>query len=206
MRTRSLGPIALLLSLALLAGGCASYDLVQLPHRNADLYPLAEKNRDVWVAVDAITQPRRARRFFGADLAEHGIHPVEIVVTNFGRERIRVGPQDVFMVRAGEVIDPIPLTSVASLVTDRMGVVTGGTAERIAGFLEDLSFRETVLAPGQSYHGVMFFDTAEATPRAASRLFRVTRLYPEPSFYLTAAVTALEHERRIGFGPFGIFE
>jgi hypothetical protein len=195
---------AALCALALLEGGCASYDLVKLPQRKADLYPLAEENRDIWVAVDAITQPRRARRFFGADLADHGIHPVEIVVTNNGRERIRVGPDDVFMVRGGSVIDPIPLDLVAEVVKDRLKIVTDGTSKRIERFLDDLSFRETVLAPGQSYHGVMFFDTAEEESGRPGRFFRISYAYPEPSFYITAAVTGLERKQRFGFGPFGV--
>lgn len=190
---------------ALLGAGCASYDLVQLPQRKADLYPLAEENRDIWIAIDAITQPKRSRKFFGANLAEHGIHPLEIVVTNRGRERVSIGPADVFMVRGREVIDPIPLDAVADIVKDRLGIVTGGTEERIERFLSDLTFRETVLAPGQSYHGVMFFDTEEDRPSRISRFFRVAQLYPEPSFYITAAVTDLDREQRIGFGPFAVY-
>jgi len=198
--------LVLLALIPALSAGCASFDLVQLPSRKADLYPRAEQNRDIWIAVDAITQAKRSRRFFGADLADHGIHPIEIVVTNFGRKRIRIGPSDVFLVRGGAVIDPIPLDEVEAVVTDRLGIVTGGTSERIGRFLLDLSFRDSVVGPGQSYHGVMFFDTSEDDPGAISRFFRVTRLYPEPSFYLTAAVTDLDRKRRVGFGPFGIFQ
>lgn len=191
--------------LAALLSGCASYDLVQLPQRKADLYPLAEENRGVWLAIDAITQPRRSRKFFGANLASQGIYPVEIVVTNRGTERVSVGPADVFVVRGNEVIDPIPLDSVSDVVKDRLGIVTGGTGKRIDRFLAELSFRETVLAPGQSYHGVMFFDTGKEKSVRMSRFFRVAQLYPEPSFYLTAAVTDLGQKQRIGFGPFGVF-
>ncbi len=194
-----------LVLLAALAAGCASYDLVQLPQRKADLYPLAEENRGVWLAVDAITQPRRSRKFFGANLARHGIYPVEIVVTNRGPVRVSVGPADVFVVRGKDVIDPIPLDSVGRVVKDRLGVVTGGTSKRIDQFLSELSFRETVLAPGQSYHGVMFFDTGEEPSLGFTRFFQVAQLYPEPSFYLTAAVTDLGQHQRIGFGPFGVF-
>jgi len=195
---------ALIAALVVSGAGCASYDLVHLPQRKADLYPHADQNRDVWVAVDAITQARRAQRFFGANLPEQGIHPIEIVVTNHGRERVRVGPADVFLVRGGAVIDPIPLGEVTEVVTDRLGIVTAGTRERIGRFLEDLSFREIVIGPGQSYHGVMFFDVAALEPGPVSRFFRVARLYPEPSYYLTAAVTDLDRGRRIGFGPFGL--
>ena len=77
--------------------------------------------------------------------------------------------------------------------------------DEIDRFLSDLSFRETVLASGQSYHGVMFFDTGEEKRPLISRFFRVAQLYPEPSFYLTAAVTELNQKQRIGFGPFGVF-
>ncbi|MDJ0847286.1 MAG: hypothetical protein QNK04_02790 [Myxococcota bacterium] len=192
------------LLLCLLLCACASYDVVELPPRQADLYPFAEEERGIWMAIDDISKPKRARKYFGADLADHGIHPVELIVSNRSEEGISVGPADVLMLRGREVIDPLPIQSIASLVKDRGGIVTGATAEQLDLFLNRLAFRETVLEPGQSYHGIIFFDVAEDTG-PVSRFFKVLSLYPGPSFYVKAAVTDLESKKRIPFGPFSVF-
>ncbi len=192
------------LLLCLLVCGCASYDVVELPPREADLYPFAKEERGIWMAIDDISKPKRARKYFGADLANHGIHPVELIVSNRGEDGISVGPADVLMLKGREIIDPLPIERIASLVKERGGIVTDATAEQLDLFLSRLAFRETVLEPGQSYHGIIFFDVAEDTG-PVSRFFRVVSLYPGPSFYVKAAVTELESKQRIPFGPFSVY-
>ena len=196
--------LLMLLILLAPAVGCTSFDVVQPPSRNADLYPHAEHKQDVWMAVDDIVNPKRVERFFGADLTELGITPVQLIVSNQGDERVTVGPADVLMLRGNDVIDPLPIQQVSALIQDRGGVVTDDTEEALDAFLGDLLLRETVLAPGQNYQGVLFFDTSEHETKSAKR-FRVFGMYAEPVARLRVAITQLDSDRRIKFGPFGIY-
>ncbi len=192
------------LLLVLLLPGCASYEVVRLPERQADLYPLAEEQRGIWMAIDDISEPRRARRFFGSDLRERGILPVEVIVSNRGSERISVGPADVLMLRGMDVVDPLPLENVARVVKDRGGIVTSSTSEQLDALLEDVAFRQRLLAPGESHHGVLFFDVVEERS-PVTRFFRLLSLYPQAGWQIRAAVTDVDSRRRIPFGPFAVY-
>ncbi len=189
---------------ALLLAGCASYELMELPARSADLYPLADRRGGLALAVDDLSEERRSRRFFGADLREHGVLPLEVVVSNHGVGRVVIGPADVMLLRGNQVVDPLPLESVEAIVKDRVLPVAPGTARELEQLLQQLAFRDTVLAPGQSYQGVVFFDAVEEKPRG-SRFFKLLRAYPRAVLQLHVAVTELDTKHRTRFGPFPVY-
>ena len=188
---------------SLLISGCTSYELVQPPTREADVFPHAELQDGIAIAVDEIGEPQRARRYFGADLKEKGILPVQVIVSNRSDDRVEVRPSDVLLHRGREVLDPLPLEHVLAIPKRRGLFVTDATEDQLNAFYESISFRETVLAPGETYQGVFFFDRPERRERG-TRFFRLVSLYREPSLRLRVVATNLETRERIGFGPFGI--
>ncbi len=199
-----ISPVVLTLCLALLtAAGCTSFEVVRPPAREADLYPNADVERDIVIAIDEINEPRRVRSYFGVNLLEQGILPVQVVVSNRSRRRMSLKPSDVLVLRGRQVVDPLPIQRVTAIPKRRGLWVTGDTGEEIDRFYEQMAFREVILAPGESYRGMLFFEAERERPRA-SRFFRVVSLHLEPSLSLRIVGTDLENDERIGFGPYGI--
>ena len=145
--------IPLLLLVAVALPGCSGHRLAQVPQYEADVYPLTQTHAGVTVAVDEIRTAQRLERHFGADLARGGILPVNVVVSNHGKQKVLVRPADILLHQAQEVIDPLPLEAVLATVrTDQQP-----QAKRS---LEAAAFRATALSSGETYRGVMFFPAA----------------------------------------------
>jgi hypothetical protein len=161
------------------------------------------------VAVDVISDPDRAQRYFGARLPEEGILPVQVVVSNRSARPIAVRPSDVLLVQGNKVVDSLPLERVSAIarnIAREKGLfVTSDTAERVDTFFEEVSFRHANVSAGQSYQGVLFFPTIPKE-RRRSRYFRVVSLFPQPTMWLRIAATEMETQERIHFGPFGLTE
>jgi hypothetical protein len=198
--------ICMLAFLALATIGCAGrYEVVQLPQREADLYPLSQGKKQVTVAVDEISTPGRARRYFGANLIREGVWPVAVVVSNYGDDRVVVKPSDVLLHRGNEIIDPLPLETVLSRAKEQHGFLRSRTQQEVKRYFERLAFRETSLAPGQTYQGIMFFP---APPRKEGRgtrsLFSMLSLFREGGPAVRVGVTNLDTRERLHYGPFSL--
>jgi hypothetical protein len=185
----------------LVAVGCSSYALEEPPVRAADLYPLSGAEDGVTVAVDQIAEVARVERYFGADLLAEGILPVQIVVSNRGQRHVAVRPEDVLLVRDSRIVDPLRILDVTTVLKRRGLGVTRETKREIDAFFESLAFKETVVAPGESYHGILFFDAPPRAGYGRSR-FRLLDLYLPRALELRLAVTDLETGDRLRFGPF----
>jgi hypothetical protein len=196
--------LAILLVAGLVGGGCASYDLVHPPARAADVYPDAHGRSGIVVAVDEITQPKRAERYFGADLLQHGIVPVQIVVSNHSKDRIQIKPADILLQHGRQILDPLPLDRVVAIPASKGLFITDGAEESLQKFYEGIAFRETVVAPGDSYQGVLFFQAERPQRKSGSRFFRVVSAYLQPELRLRVLSTNLETRERLGFGPFAV--
>lgn len=183
---------------------CASYELVQLPVREADLYPLAESKAGLTVAIDQMSDSQRVRRHFGADLVDKGILPIQVIVSNHGDHRMRIRPSDVLMLRGKGVIDPLPIEKVTEFPKSEGLWVTEETEEQIDEYFTELAFKEMIVPPGETVRGVLFFGVRK--PRPTSQYFRLMRLFPQPSFQLHLVITDLEKKERIPFGPFGVYQ
>lgn len=197
--------VALLVLFVAGGAGCASYELVALPVRDADVYPTAHERGGLAVAVDAIDDPRRVERYFGTDLTEAGVLPVLVIVSNHGERRVEVSPADLLLFEGRDVVDPLPLEHVLRIPEERAFLLREETAADLEAFYRGLAFRDVVVAPGESYQGVLFFDAAPERPESRfDRFFRVARLFPEPALRLHVRVTELESGERLRFGPFRV--
>jgi hypothetical protein len=198
--------LVLLIALLAALAACTSFELVELPMREADVYPSADEFRGVAVAVESMTDPHSVERYFGADLLGHGILPVRVIVSNHGSDRVRIRPSDVLLTERERVVDPLPTETVVRIPKSRGLWMTSATAARLDALYESLELKERVLAPDQSAQGVLFFDLGPRAPDDSlrTRYFRLTNLFREPPLQLEVVLTSLDRGERVRFGPFGV--
>jgi len=188
-------------ALASCAGG--SYQVVWLPQRDADLYPLAQKQAGITIAIDEIKSPARAERYFGADLIDNGIVPVAVIISNYGGHRVNVKPSDVLVSRGKEVIDPLPLELVVRTAKRAHGFVGRKAEEQIDAFFKNVAFSETLLFPNDTYQGVMFFP-APKPEKTSGQFFTALSLWREAGPKVLVGATDLDTRERLHFGPFSV--
>ncbi len=182
---------------------CATrFEVVQLPLRAADLYPLSQTQGAITVAVDEISNPERAKKYFGVDLIERGILPINITVSNHGEDRYTVKPADILLRRHTEVIDPLPIEQIAALAKDSAWI-SAETGEQIDDYFNQLAFTDTVLSPQDSYQGVLFFPALREPPEQDT-LFRAIVLFNQSDLKLDVVTTNLDTHQRVAFGPFSL--
>lgn len=188
------------ITLALCACAANSFQVVEPPLRNAALYPLAQAHDGVTVAADEFTGARRSQSYFGADLPKAGILPVNITVSNQSGDAYRVGPSDVLLRRQTQVIDPLRTQAVAAIVEQTAGGFSDKVRSRIRNYLAGISFNATVVAPHQSYQGVLFFPV----PRTGEEdeILRVYSLFGEGVLQMDVMVTNRDTRNTLRFGPF----
>jgi hypothetical protein len=162
----------------------------QAPTYEADVHPLSQTKSDITVAIDEIKNPERVERLFGTDLTREGILPVNVVVSNFSKHRVSVKPADVLLSRGKEVIDPLPMEYVSA-------------AARRPGSVESAIFKQTVLAPGETYRGVMFF-AVPPPKRGIASFFATLAGFWEDDAQIRVGLTKLETGERVLFGPFSL--
>jgi hypothetical protein len=188
--------------LAAALGGCAgSYEVVRMPQREADLYPLSQTKHGITIAIDEIKDPAGAERYFGADLIKEGILPVVVVVSNYGEHPVLVQPSDVLLHRGKEILDPLPIDTVLSAAKNQHCFLRSRTKQQIDDFFENLMFSETSLATQDTYQGVLFFLMLKPS-RRHDPTFMVSTLFREGGPKVRVGVTQLETRERLHFGPF----
>jgi hypothetical protein len=181
--------------MTLAAAGCTStYHVVEYPQREADLYPLSQSQDGISVAVDEVTRAGRADRYFGTDLARRNILPLAVVVSNNGAHRVTIRPADVLLHQGTEVIDPLPMDVVIARASGH------DPQSRVAKYFDGLAFKETVLPPGGSYEGVMFFPVPQA--RKADSRFTALPLFTPSGLQVIVGARDLDTQTRYRFGPF----
>ncbi|MGH0038008.1 MAG: hypothetical protein ACQGVK_23510 [Myxococcota bacterium] len=206
MRRQLRVPALSLLSASLLLAACASpVQLVEPPARKADLFPSAMRSGSLVVAVDSVREPRRAIRYFGTDLRAQGLLPAQIIVTNLGDTAIEVDPADVLVQQGRSVVDPVPVAQVAAYCKESSGLTGGEEAALIDAHFAKLGFTSTLVAPGETVRGWMFFDLGvdEEDEIEESPWFRVVSLHGSShSVGLRVAVTENGTHQRLHFGPY----
>ena len=182
------------------------YVIVEMPEREADLYPLSQTKAGVTVAVDEITNPDRSMQYFGIDMFEHGIVPINVVISNHTDRRQLVSPSDILLLRGrNSVVDPLPIQTISGLVNRDYWDLDPNTQEQISEHFEELSLQETVLVPDQVYQGVLFFQAAKPDKyKSSDRYFTVMSLYSGGTLSLKVSVADLETRERMHFGPFPV--
>jgi hypothetical protein len=199
----SLRASILTFSAVILAGCAGSYQVVRMPQREADLYPLAQTKGGITIAIDEIKGAARAERYFGADLIKAGILPLLVVVSNHGKHPVVVKPSDVLLHKGREIIDPLPLEVVLSVAKSQHWFLRSRTEEQIDSFFRDLVFTETTLSAYDSYQGVMFFTIPKAH-RRRDTTFMISSLFREGGPKVRVGVTDLDTRDRVHFGPFSL--
>ncbi len=204
-RAAARGAARLLLHSCLLAAvACASFELVQAPDREADLFPGSVGIAGTVVAVDAVTDSGRAERYFGVDLIERGIVPVQVIVSNHSQRRVVLRPADVLALRGREVVDPLPVERVAAMLKERGLFMSDDTEQDIDAFFESVSLRETIVTPGETVQGFLFLELdRDSAPR--SRYFRRVSLFARPAVKLSVALSEHGGSERMHFGPFPVY-
>jgi hypothetical protein len=194
--------LGLIVILSTLLAACAgTYEVVQMPQREADVYPLAQTEVGVTIAVDEIKDSARARRYFGADLMKFGVLPVAVIVSNYSEDRLAVKPSDVLLHRRAEIIDPLPVEVIAGIAKRERWFLRSKTEKQIDNFFEELMFKETVLMPNETYQGVLFFSNPKPSRRRDSH-FSVLSLFREGGPKVRVGATNLDRRERLHFGPF----
>jgi hypothetical protein len=182
--------------------GCAgSYEVVRLPQREADLYPLSQTKEGITIAIDEIKGQGRAERYFGADLIKVGILPVMVVVSNYSDHPVLVRPSDILLHRGREILDPLPIDTVLSVAKNQHWFLRSRTEQQIDDFFESLMFTETSLAAEDTYQGVLFFSMP-ITSRRRDTTFMISTLFREGGPKVRVGVTQPETGERLHFGPF----
>ncbi len=175
-----------------LASACAApthSPLVTVTPRSADVHPTAQRDSGVSLAVrDATTADRRLRSVWGPAFAESGILPIEVIVSNQGRDAVSIEPGDVFVLRGSETLASLSFDQVAELIEQ---------PERVRPF----ALRTTIVPPGRSLQGILFFDVSDGR----GWLERLLDAYPAPVSRVHVALTNIETQQRLRFGPFGFY-
>ena len=196
--------ISVILGLLFFLGltACARYQVVQIPLREADLYPLTHSVAGVTIAIDEMMDPARVEKYFGVDLIKGGILPINVIFSNHGNRRFNVRPSDVVLYKGKEAIDPLPIEVVVRTAKRRSMFLMGSTSRRVVQFFSGVTLKETILLPNETYQGILFFPASTEKEPQEGRYFTVLKLFGESSFKLQIALTDLGTKRRIHFGPF----
>jgi hypothetical protein len=194
------GVLVVVLALGML--GCtSSYHVVEYPQRQADLFPLSETKEGISVAIDEVRSGERANRYFGTDLTRREILPVAVVISNNSQHRVMLKPGDVLLHEGSDVIDPLPTQAVVALAEGERSL-EAKTQSEVAQYFHELSFKETVLTPGDSYHGIMFFPLPQA--KKSDRNFSALPLFAEGRLQVIVGARDMETQTRLRFGPFSL--
>jgi hypothetical protein len=183
---------------------CASsYSVVQLPERDADLYPRSQTRDGVTIAIDEIRGGQRATTYFGTNLTRKGVLPVAVVVSNYGTERVLVKPSDILVHRGNDIIDPLPVETIIAMAKDERWFLREKTEKEVEKYFEGLVFTESVVMPAETYQGVMFFP-APRPERNSGSLFSVMTLFREGGPRIRVGMRTLDSQNRVLFGPFSL--
>jgi len=189
------------LTLGVMACASARFEVVDLPLRDAGLYPRSHTVADLSVAVDEFSSPDRSVRYFGADLMGSGILPLDVLVSNFSNHRWSVRPADVLLRKGDSVIDPLPLSMVTDLIKGEAGY-NAETKKMIENHIDELMLKDTVVFPRDNHRGLLFFPIIEQRER--SSFFSRIPLFTE-GLRLHVVATNMDTGERKMFGPYSIF-
>ena len=196
-----------MLMLGLTACSPSPYEVVEIPVREADLYPLSQTKEGITVAVDEITNSVRSTQYFGIDMFKYGIVPINVVISNHTDRRQLVSPADILLLRGRQtVVDPLPIESVTNLVSQDYSRLDYETTDQINDYLDELTMQEIVLMPDQVYQGVLFYLTDRPEKeKKSSRHFNVKSLYRTGALNIKVSIADLETRERKRFGPFPVY-
>ena len=80
-------------------------------------------------------------------------------ITSDSTSSITIRPADVLVLRGNQVIDPVPLEYVSRIPKERGLILTDDTEAAIDAFFDSAALKETVVAPRETYQGVVYIGT-----------------------------------------------
>ena len=199
--------ISILIYCVVLTACVAPHSFTPIPIRDADLYPDSQTKAGVAVAVDQMTYPQRAKQYFGVDLIKAHVLPINIIVSNHGQGRYVIKPCDVLLMQGKEVIDPVPMKIIAAAVNSVLGRMSQETAKKMNAYFGKVMLQESVLAPRDHYQGIIFLkpDRPKGDRSFSDEAaFSLAQQVQDGSFKIRIAVTDLETNERLHFGPFSV--
>lgn len=203
--------VILLLSLAVVSLGCASYTSTSAPIPKAGSMPASQTEGSLEVGADPYTQLDRQRTVFGKDLNEAGILPIQVFVLNKGKDRLLIRPSDMALAFPdGTQISPAGASATSAKMESIAGVIGAGIAFGIIGVLvasnaEDKAraarledyrrkeFQEAKLGKDDSAHGFIYFIPAQGTQALSSAdlLVRIVKAEEGTSFVTRVPLSGL---------------
>ena len=194
-----------MLMLGITACSPSPHVVVEIPVRDAGLYPLSQTKDGITVAVDEITNADRSIQYFGVDMFKYGIVPINVVISNHTERPHMVNPADILVLRGRQtVVDPLPIQSVTNLVSRDYWRHDFVTVDQINDYLDELTLQEIVLMPDQIYQGVLFVQADRPEKENRSRHFNVKSLYRNGALTIKVSIADLETRERKRFGPFPV--
>jgi hypothetical protein len=195
--------LSMLMSLALGLAACAdsSYQVVEMPQRAADLYPVSQTRSGVTVAIDEIRSPDRAEKYFGTNLMRHRVLPLAIIISNNSEHQIVVTPADVLLHQGTQVIDPVPLPMVVAMA-EAPYRLNSKTLAQVNQYFQELAFTDVTLPRGANYQGVIFFSLPRHQRPADD--MSILPLFSEYRMRVLIGVRDTENQARQQFGPFSL--
>ncbi len=194
--------LASLVVLLVVLTGCTSYTVTQMPLRDATIYPVSETQSGVAVAVDSIARPERARKYFGLDLIQEGVLPVNITVSNHSERKVLLKPANLLVHRGREVIDSLPIERVTEQIKGAYWMEPA-TREEVDKYLAELALQEAFIGRQQDYQGVLFLELGRPA-RQNPFSFQVLQLFRQTQLQLHITLTDQQTNERLSFGPFPI--
>ncbi len=203
--------IIVLLSLAVISMGCASYTSTSAPIPRIGSMPASQTEGSVEVGADPYTQEERQRSVFGHDLTAAGILPIQVSVLNKGKDQLLIRPSDMAIAFPdGTQISPAGASAASATMESIAGVIGAGLAFGIIGAivasnaedkarasrLEDYrrkEFQEAKLGNGSSAYGFIYFIPAQGTQALSSAdlLVRVVKAEGGSSFAIRVPLSGL---------------
>jgi hypothetical protein len=185
-RRRNLAACCFLAALA----GCSSYGARELPSVDREQPVWSREASNVQVGVVVIRDARSQKEYFDQDLISLGVLPVRVIVQNRGASTRIVDPSDVRLVMTNDRREPpMSVGEIEALIANEEGK-NPSFADRffayeapVAGMIHDQKTRRarhadysrkalkySVLPPGASVEGVVFFDVPADVQRAGGAL------------------------------------
>jgi hypothetical protein len=168
----------------MLVASCASYKPTAVPTVSVGSLDYRFNADGYGVHVDPYIETDRQKKYFNANLKEAGFLPLLVTVKNNGTGSVTVRPADMYIVLPGGD-DLAPVTSdVVAQTVEEGGSITGSTLAfgfiggiaaseskqeskraRVADYASK-QLKETVLVPGDSTYGFVFYRLPTGTSGA----------------------------------------
>jgi hypothetical protein len=185
MKKIYLFPIILLFASLLFLAGCTRYQtrIPALPLRGADLYPREQNKNGLIVAADDYYDEDKSMKSFGVNFAEKNILVLEIIISNKSDDSYEIKSNEVLLLKGNQIIYPLMAAEVSS-------------DEQIREYLNVVEFKDMVINPGETGHGLIYFRLPEIPEEKKEHSF-FSSFWPQYDYKLRLGATQLGGDSRL---------